>query len=153
MGNYIRYFETGEIYSIGFTDIPFDEMISPPNSTLIMNGTADVNTQYIANNMVVDYTESELYVKNNLSTGYRWKMPDKIAEKYLTDDEINGIIASEVRSKRNELLLEVDAINPIRWNSFTEEKRQSWITYRQMLLDIPQQSNFPNDIIWPTKPD
>ena len=28
----------------------------------------------------------------------------------------------------------------------------AWAAYRQALRDVPQQSSFPTDIVWPTKP-
>jgi hypothetical protein len=66
--------------------------------------------------------------------------------------EIDPEIA--VRRRRNRLLKRyVDIINPVRWNGFSEEKKQEWIQYRQDLLDIPQQPGFPNDVVWPIKPD
>jgi hypothetical protein len=58
------------------------------------------------------------------------------------------------RGRRNKyLLLYVDAINPVRWATLSEIQKQSWIDYRQTLLDVPQQSGFPNDIVWPQKPE
>lgn len=50
------------------------------------------------------------------------------------------------------LLLEVDKINAVRWALMTTEKQNEWINYRQLLLDVPQQDEFPNNIIWPTLP-
>lgn len=62
--------------------------------------------------------------------------------------------AGKARRTRNILLRKyIDTMNPIRWDSFSQEKKQQWIQYRQNLLDIPQQSGFPNNIIWPTMPD
>jgi len=59
------------------------------------------------------------------------------------------------RQERNELLeMNVDPIasNALRWNDMTDAKRTEWTNYRQALLDVPEQSGFPNDITWPTKP-
>ena len=60
-----------------------------------------------------------------------------------------------VRDVRDALLLEVDSYTapPLRWASLTADKQDEWATYRQALLDIPQQGSFPHDIIWPTKPE
>jgi hypothetical protein len=60
------------------------------------------------------------------------------------------------REKRDALLLSnVDPIvsNTLRLNDMSEDKRTEWTSYRQALLDIPEQSGFPNDITWPTKPE
>jgi hypothetical protein len=43
-------------------------------------------------------------------------------------------------------------MNPIRWEELSEEKKQEWKTYRQALLDIPEQDGFPINVIWPAKP-
>lgn len=37
-------------------------------------------------------------------------------------------------------------------NGLSEEKREEWSEYRQALRDIPQQPNFPENIVWPTEP-
>ena len=63
---------------------------------------------------------------------------------------------NKVRASRNEILVaDVDPIvsNSLRWNDMTDAKRTEWTNYRQALLDIPEQSGFPNDITWPTKPE
>lgn len=68
----------------------------------------------------------------------------------LTDEQLE--IA--VRRKRNVLLKKtVDSLNPIRWETMDAEEKDAWITYRQALLDIPQQTGFPKNIIWPNKPE
>ena len=62
--------------------------------------------------------------------------------------------ASEVREERdNLLLLEVDVIagNALRWAALTTGEQALWATYRQALLDVPQQEGFPDNIIWPTQ--
>jgi hypothetical protein len=59
-----------------------------------------------------------------------------------------------IRSKRDGLLVEIDVIvsNPLRWASFTSEEQQELATYRQDLLDVPQQSTFPDSVVWPDEP-
>src|SRR5690625_2098366 len=60
----------------------------------------------------------------------------------------------KARWKRDGLLRELDSIvsNPLRWCGFTEAEQQELADYRQALLDVPQQSGFPDDIDWPQKP-
>lgn len=63
--------------------------------------------------------------------------------------------ANEIREKRDGLLEdEVDAIagNALRWAALTAAQQQEWATYRQALLDVPQQVEFPDNVVWPTKP-
>lgn len=35
----------------------------------------------------------------------------------------------------------------------TPEKKQEWLTYRQLLRDVTSQPTFPDSVIWPTKPE
>ena len=71
-----------------------------------------------------------------------------------TAEELATAAAAQVRSQRDQLLLEVDAFvgNPLRWASLSSEAQTAWATYRTALLDVPQQAGFPNTITWPTKP-
>jgi len=64
------------------------------------------------------------------------------------------ILADQVREQRNTLLAQLDAIisNPLRWASFTDDQQAALATYRQALLDVPQQAGFPFDIDWPVMP-
>ena len=56
--------------------------------------------------------------------------------------------ADEVRAERDALLAETD------WTQVADAPvdAQEWADYRQALRDIPQQSGFPGDIVWPSKP-
>lgn len=59
-----------------------------------------------------------------------------------------------IRNRRNKFLaLYVDTFNPIRWEMLTQEQKSLWIQYRQDLLNIPQQSDFPDNVVWPIKPE
>ena len=69
-----------------------------------------------------------------------------------TDEELATEAAAEIRSKRNQLLREVDGFvgNPLRWAALSSNEQTAWATYRTALLDVPQQSGFPT-VTWPTK--
>ena len=72
-----------------------------------------------------------------------------------TQEELDAEAAANVRAERNmKLATEVDPIagNALRWAALTEDQQQAWADYRQALLDVPQQSGFPHDVVWPTKP-
>lgn len=72
-----------------------------------------------------------------------------------TQEEIDAFAAEEARAERDlKLIAEVDQIagNALRWASLTADQQQAWADYRQALLDVPQQSGFPHEVIWPTKP-
>ena len=72
-----------------------------------------------------------------------------------TQAELDAAEAASVRADRDYRLVEVDAIagNALRWSSLDAATQAEWATYRQALLDVPQQSGFPYDITWPTKPE
>ena len=72
-----------------------------------------------------------------------------------TQEELATAAAAQVRSERDQLLLEVDAFvgNPLRWAALSSEAQATWTTYRTALLDVPQQAGFPSTITWPTKPE
>jgi hypothetical protein len=60
-----------------------------------------------------------------------------------------------IRTIRNDLLVEnIDALSSklLWWEALPEETKQLWRDYRQALLDVPDQSDFPDNVIWPTKP-
>jgi Phage tail assembly chaperone protein len=59
----------------------------------------------------------------------------------------------EVRITRNRLLMShVDSITALRWASLSPAQKAALKTYRQALLDIPQQQGDPRNIKWPTPP-
>ena len=73
-----------------------------------------------------------------------------------TQAELDATAAAEVRGQRDNVLeTEVDPIvsNPLRWADMTIAEQNAWAQYRTDLLNIPQQSGFPHDITWPTKPE
>jgi len=64
-----------------------------------------------------------------------------------------NILEVNVRAERNNLLrLNIDSLNPIRWEALENNQKQEARAYRQALLDVPQQDSFPN-VVWPVKPD
>lgn len=75
-----------------------------------------------------------------------------------TSEERKRALQEEaIRRQRDILLRACDKISPMRWIDMTEEQRQAWIDYRQALLDIPQQEEFPwngdvEKVPWPVKP-
>lgn len=56
------------------------------------------------------------------------------------------------RARDAKLRKVVDTMNPIRWETMSEEQKQLWIAYRQALLDLPNQPGFPFEVVWPEKP-
>lgn len=60
--------------------------------------------------------------------------------------------ADNKRYQRNELLAAVDRVNPVRYATLTDQQQTELAIYRQALLDVPQQVNFPTAVTWPAKP-
>lgn len=80
---------------------------------------------------------------------------DFVAYVAPTQAELDAEKEVEVRSERDNILTRVvDPIvsNPLRWTELTSDKQAEWSQYRTDLLNVPQQSGFPNTITWPTKP-
>jgi hypothetical protein len=72
-----------------------------------------------------------------------------------TQEELDAQAAGPIRWQRDHLLeTEVDPIvsNPLRWADMTAEQQAAWAAYRTALLDITDQSGFPHNVTWPTKP-
>jgi hypothetical protein len=71
-----------------------------------------------------------------------------------TQAELDASTAAQVRGDRDSRLAEVDAVagNALRWAALDAETQAAWATYRQELLDVPQQAGFPQTVTWPTKP-
>jgi len=63
--------------------------------------------------------------------------------------------SSNVRSERDRLLIQMDRVisNPLRWNAMSEALQQQYAKYRQALLDVPQQTGFPENVAWPEPPE
>lgn len=58
----------------------------------------------------------------------------------------------QVRAQRNSLLTFCD------WTQLadaplTTEQKQEWAEYRQALRDIPEQTGFPDAVVWPSAPE
>lgn len=72
-----------------------------------------------------------------------------------TQAELDAALAAEVRADRDGRLAEVDAVagNALRWAALDADTQTAWATYRQALLDVPQQDGFPNTVTWPTRPE
>jgi hypothetical protein len=77
----------------------------------------------------------------------------------LTQRVVPGVNANDpfmdhkMRVLRNQILKDtVDCVNPIWYNTLTEEERNQLAAYRQALLTVPEQAGFPTQIEWPQKP-
>ena len=73
-----------------------------------------------------------------------------------TQAELDAEKAAYVREERDSLLFAViDPLvsNPLRWADLTSDKQSEWTQYRTDLLNITDQSGFPQNVIWPIQPE
>lgn len=63
-------------------------------------------------------------------------------------------LKQQIRKQRDDLLQQLDSVvgNPLRWASFSTDQQTELANYRQALLDVPQQTGFPDTIDFPVKP-
>lgn len=62
--------------------------------------------------------------------------------------------AADARFERDNLLSDLDKLvnNPIRWSAYSDAYKTALTTYRQNLLDVPQQVGFPDNVVFPKVP-
>lgn len=60
-------------------------------------------------------------------------------------------LSAQARSQRDALIAATDYLMAADY-PLTDEKRQELTVYRQALRDVPEQSGFPTEIVWPTRP-
>jgi hypothetical protein len=97
--------------------------------------------------------DSAYYIENGLPVA----MPPKPDQYSIFDFSIKQWVEDEnlaiayVLPKRQRLLYASDWTQ-IPNNPLTAEQQLEWATYRQELRDIPEQSGYPLNVIWPTPP-
>lgn len=76
----------------------------------------------------------------------------KKVSKYVPKTPSNEDVAKLARAERDAKLRKLDTIvmNPLRWDSFSDDEKETYKKYRQDLLDVPQQEGFPHNIQWPS---
>ena len=69
--------------------------------------------------------------------------------KWIVEQSQVELVIDRVREKRDRLLRECD------WTQLLdvpESTRKHWAGYRQALREVPQQSGYPQDVVWPERP-
>jgi len=99
----------------------------------------------------IDPADTDLTVNNNDLLAAMSTNGDVAAYVPPTQAELDAVLAEEVRSERNQLLYELDVViaNPLRWAELTTTEQTEVATYRTALLDVPQQTGFPQTVVWP----
>ena len=128
-----------------------DEMmeLQVQEGEMSIEGVANDTTQYIHNGAVTDYTPDQLTAKSAVPYGYTWDIATMTAIQTATDEKIAVRLATQARTKRDQLLTACD------WTQTAdqpESTKTKWQPYRQELRDITLQEGFPNNVIWPIKP-
>jgi hypothetical protein len=94
-------------------------------------------------------------VHPNIVEGYwpaeQYRIVDGVPTNFVGKPDIAVLVTSQ-RQHRNQLLSQVDRVNPIWYASLTSQQQSELAQYRQCLLDVPQQPGWPEDITWPRVP-
>jgi hypothetical protein len=79
-----------------------------------------------------------------------WSVIDRTAEdkQMMTDGQSASVRAERDRRLREEC----DTINPMRWESMSDDQKNLARTHRQNLLNVPTQAGFPWSVEWPQNP-
>jgi len=72
-----------------------------------------------------------------------------------SEEQVLAEQTRKMRGERDRRLAQLDTVvsNPLRWAGYTADQQAALATYRQALLDVPQQEGFPVEIDWPVMPD
>lgn len=81
------------------------------------------------------------------STWHKYHLETK---QWIENKPIDALI-TEIKNQRNTLLTESDWTQ-IPNNPLTVEQQAAWATYRQELRDIPEQSGYPFNVVFPVAP-
>ena len=98
--------------------------------------------------------DTDMSVSNDDLLAAMAKAGDVAAYVPPTQAELDEALSGQLRMDRDALLSKVDAIagNALRWSALDAKVQAAWAVYRQALLDVPQQSGFPNRVVWPVEP-
>ncbi len=104
---------------------------------------------YTINDFDPDTTISNEQLLSLIGSNYAAYVPP-------TSEEVIAEQAAMARGTRQEILksfVDPYITNNLRWQSMTDAQRQIITDYRQQLLDISEQSGWPQNVEWPTPPD
>jgi hypothetical protein len=135
----------------------YDSNTGEITSNLVITDAASLAANLPDQNYISGiYKTDEHYIDTNTKTPiakpakpsikHTWNAASKVWELDLAS------LAMSSRIQRNNLLLAVDLVNPLRYASLTADQQTELQKYRVDLLNVPQQSGFPETITWPTRP-
>jgi hypothetical protein len=133
---YVKYsLATGQIFNSGNTQAT---AIEGRDGYMIVDGPVDNTLFKVENQQIVALPPSPGpdYVFNFTTNQWEIDTPR---------------VTGQVLQQRNDLLYASDWTQ-IPNNPLTPEQQTAWATYRQELRDIPEQSGYPYNVIWPVAP-
>ena len=137
MPNYLLFNESGEIISY----------ISCDEEDIINQGKSYIETSISKEDIRNFYIQNEELIKKP-ENPYDYGIFNYFTKTWEFDSTTACL---EIDLHRKQLLQESDWTDTVsaqtRLTNYAE-----WQTYRQALRDIPQQSGYPTDIVWPTPP-
>lgn len=128
------------------------------NSGMITSRVRNANQIMDRPHVLGNYEPGRFYVKDSQvrllpdrpesqsQVAWRWNLN---TENWEYDEARSDQNARKIRQK---LFAEVDKINPMWFESMTDAQREQVRVYRQAILDITDQVDYPRVIDWPTKP-
>ena len=96
--------------------------------------------KYVAKDMFADTTDED------------GKKTTKAEQETAYQARLDADAAKTARTQRDRLLAESDWVT-IRAKELGQTVPEDWYTYRGDLRQVPEQSGFPHDVTWPTKPE
>lgn len=126
----------------------------PTNGKIILSGDIPEHMISLQGKHVLKVDASSLHHYIDLKTLQPVSKPEKPEGFYIWDDDdkewkVDVVMAEHaVKNKRNQLLSSSD------WTQLPDvplATKESWAAYRQALRDIPDQPEFPLNVVWPDK--
>ena len=112
-----------------------------------LDGQTYIEGKYSSDEYYIDQGQPTLLpIKPQDSNQYQF---DWAAKVWVVDQDHSRVV---YRQQRNNLLAAIDRVNPVRYATLTVDQQTELATYRQALLDVPQQTGFPTATSWPAKP-
>ncbi len=101
-----------------------------------------------------DYSAEQYYVANGVVVEKPQRPQGFYDFDYATKTWSMNLIETQnaLRYQRDAALSELDRVGAVWYNSLTTEQQAELATYRQALLNVPQQPGFPTQVEWPPKP-
>jgi hypothetical protein len=118
--------------------------------------TNDIESQLQNGESYIDgaIDDSAYYIENELPVAIPPKPSQYSIFDFTTKQWVQNetMAISDVSIKRQRLLYASDWTQ-IPNGPLTAEQQTAWATYRQELRDVPQQSGYPYNVVWPVAPN